>query len=113
MAPGTGSADSVPLPTNINNVTVTIGGKAAALYFVSAGQINAEVPVDVATGSQAVIVTRGASSSTPVNVTVAATAPAIFTAGQNGRGPGAIQNYINGSSQPPNSFTGAVAPGNL
>ena len=39
LAPQTISASSVPLPTNLGGVTVTVAGRAAALLFVSAGQI--------------------------------------------------------------------------
>src|SRR6185436_12951643 len=46
---GTGLARSTqvaaaPFPTTLNGVTVTINGRAAPLYFVSAGQINCLVP---------------------------------------------------------------------
>jgi uncharacterized protein (TIGR03437 family) len=66
------------LPTSLNGTSVTIGGKAAPLLYVGPGQINAQVPVDVAPGQQAVIVRSVVGPSGSFNVNVAATAPAIF-----------------------------------
>jgi uncharacterized protein (TIGR03437 family) len=67
------------LPTSLNGTKVTIGGKNAPLLYVSPTQINAQVPVDVPAGPQTVIVDNGVGPSTAFSVTVAATAPAIFT----------------------------------
>jgi uncharacterized protein (TIGR03437 family) len=66
------------LPAGLNGVTVTVGGIAAPLYFVSPNQINAQVPVNVAPGTQAVVVKSTSGSSAATNVTIAATAPAIY-----------------------------------
>ena len=57
---------------------MTIGGKNAAILYVGREQINAQVPVDVPAGQQAVVVKSVVGTSTSFNVTVAATAPAIF-----------------------------------
>ena len=57
---------------------MTIGGKNAAILYVGPGQINAQVPVDVPAGQQAVVVKSVVGTSASFNVTVAATAPAIF-----------------------------------
>ena len=59
-------ASSVPLPTTLGDViSVTFNDVPAALYFVSPGQINAQVPWDVfadpgTSGSANVVVTNGA-----------------------------------------------------
>lgn len=66
------------LPTSLNGVKVTIGGKAAPLYYVGGMQINAQVPVDVATGPQPAIVTSPNGVSAPFTVMVATAAPAIY-----------------------------------
>jgi uncharacterized protein (TIGR03437 family) len=68
------------LPKSLNGTSVTVGGKDAALVYVSPNQINAQVPVDVAPGPQAVVVKNAVGPSVSFNVTVAATAPAIFFA---------------------------------
>ncbi len=66
------------LPTSLNGVKVTVGGKAAPILYVGNAQINAQVPVDVAAGMQPVVVNNGAGASSSFNVNVAAVAPAIF-----------------------------------
>jgi uncharacterized protein (TIGR03437 family) len=113
LAASTGAASAVPLPTSIGGTSVTIGGRPAALYFVSAGQINAQVPWATTPGPAPVVVTTGAGASAPVNVTVQAAAPGIFSQASNGKGPGAIQNFVSQSSTPLNNATTAIAPGGL
>lgn len=66
------------LPASLNGASMTIGGKSAPLYYVSPGQINAQVPVDVPAGAQAVVVNNGVGPSASFTVNVAAAAPAIF-----------------------------------
>jgi len=66
------------VPNSLNGAYVTVGGKRAAILWVSGSQILAQVPVDAATGQQAVVVYNGNTTSNSMNVTVAATAPAIF-----------------------------------
>ncbi len=43
---------SLPLPANVNDTIVLIGGIAAPLYYVSDGQINAQIPLELAAGRQ-------------------------------------------------------------
>ncbi len=73
-----GTSDLKSLPNGLNGVAVTIGGKAAPLYFVSPFQINAQVPFDVALGTQPVVVTNSNGTSTVSNITVVQAAPAIY-----------------------------------
>ena len=73
-------ADSIvngKLPTTLDGVTVTIGGKPAYLYFVSPAQINLMVP-DIAPGSTQVTVTTPAGTSSTFTVMSAQHAPAFF-----------------------------------
>ena len=65
---------------------MTVNGKAAPIYFVSAGQINFLVPY-ATTGSTATIVVQnnGVNSNT-VTVPLAATAPGVYTMDQSGSG---------------------------
>jgi uncharacterized protein (TIGR03437 family) len=62
----------------LNGTSETIGGKSAAILYVGLGQINAQVPVEVPAGQQAVVVKSVIGPGASFNVTVAATAPAIF-----------------------------------
>ena len=80
----------------------------APLIFVSATQINAIVPYEVAnllgtaTGSKVTVV-RGGVASTPLVVGVIATNPAIFSTLQTGNGQGAILNQdlsVNAATNP-------------
>lgn len=66
------------LPTTIDNVTVLIDGKNAAIAYVSPGQLNVQAPADSATGSVPVVVTNlnGAVTGT---ATLHNYAPGLFT----------------------------------
>jgi uncharacterized protein (TIGR03437 family) len=60
------TANSLPFPTNLSNVSVAIGGIAAPLYFVSSGQINAEAPFQLVPGvPYEVIVNANGALTTP------------------------------------------------
>ncbi len=65
------------LPTMVDDVSVTVGGQSAYVYYISAGQINFIVP-EVPAGSQEVIVTNSAGASAPVSATVNEFGPAFF-----------------------------------
>ena len=85
-----GSHTATPTyPPNLGGVSVTFNGQPAALYLVSSGQINALVPYEI-TGPTATVVVNNGSSSNPVQVAVAATAPGVYSLDQSGFGPGAI-----------------------
>jgi uncharacterized protein (TIGR03437 family) len=66
------------LPTTIDNVSVLIDGKNAAIAYVSPGQLNVQAPADTATGAVPVVVKNlnGTGTST---VTLQNYAPAFFT----------------------------------
>jgi uncharacterized protein (TIGR03437 family) len=65
-------------PSALGGTTVTIGGKAAYVDFVSPGQVNAQVPSGVASGPQPVVVTTAGGSSTAFMTTVNATEPGLL-----------------------------------
>jgi len=71
------------LATALDGVTVTVGGVKAPVYYVGPGQINVQVPLEVAAGQQPVVVTTGAGSVTST-LTVASVAPSIFLIDANG-----------------------------
>jgi uncharacterized protein (TIGR03437 family) len=70
------------LPASLNGVTVTVGAATAPFYFVSPGQINAQVPLEVTAGVQPVVVNNATGSSAAFNLTVASVAPSIFIVDQ-------------------------------
>ena len=47
LASVTASSSGYPLPTNIQGTSVTVNGVSAPLYFVSSGQINAQMPSSI------------------------------------------------------------------
>jgi uncharacterized protein (TIGR03437 family) len=65
-------------PTTLDGTTVTIGGQAAYIDFISGGQINAQVPSNVTTGQQQVVVKNAVGTSATYNVTVNATEPGLY-----------------------------------
>ncbi len=79
------------LPDSLGGTTLTVGGKLARLLFVSPAQINFQVPESAASGSQALAVSNVNGAGPASTITVAATAPAIFS---NASGSGAILKNI-------------------
>jgi mannan endo-1,4-beta-mannosidase len=65
------------LPTTLGGVSVTIGGQAAYIYFISAGQINAVAP-GLTAGTTPVVVTNAAGNSVPFAITAQTVQPAFF-----------------------------------
>jgi uncharacterized protein (TIGR03437 family) len=74
----TGQFTGNDAPTSVGGTTVTVGGKPLFIDYVSPGQVNGQVPSDVATGPQQVIVTTGAGSSSPFSINVNATEPGLL-----------------------------------
>ena len=92
----TGAA-SLPIPRTLGGATLTIGGADAPLFYSSDGQINAQIPFELAANArhQAVVKTQktgGQSITVPETITLAAVRPGIFTTNQQGNGQGAILN---------------------
>ena len=92
MASSTEVASEVPLPTMLGETSVTFNGIAAPLFFVSPGQINAQVPFELVAGAESVTVqlTRGSETSEAQPIAIAAVSPGIFTLNEQGTGAGAI-----------------------
>ena len=82
------------IAVNLAATCLQIGGKRAPLFVVTPGQINAQVPHDLAPGEAALTVTRGCGTaneqrSASASATVAAVSPAFFNVLSNldGRNP--------------------------
>jgi uncharacterized protein (TIGR03437 family) len=79
--------------TILGNVTVTISGVSAPILYASLNQITVQIPYEVPVGAgQQVTVTYGANLPATTIVTVAATAPGIFSADGSGLGEAAAIN---------------------
>ena len=66
------------LPTTLDNVSVLINGKKAAISYVSPGQLNVQAPADTASGPVEVQVTNFPATATGT-VTLQNYSPAFFT----------------------------------
>ncbi|HZS06909.1 MAG TPA: pre-peptidase C-terminal domain-containing protein [Blastocatellia bacterium] len=87
MAAGLGIATSVPLPTTLNNVTVTVNNIPAGLFFVSPQQVNYVIPKEVTPGPATVVVRRGDNGVTSQGtINVSKVSPSLFTANASGSG---------------------------
>ena len=81
----TTGASAIPLPTILDQTSVIIGGMLAPLYYVSPGQINAQVPFELTAGNPyQVIVSANGALSTPSPIQLTADSPGIaqYAAGQ-------------------------------
>ena len=98
---------SLPLPTSLGGATVRMDGIPAPLAFVGPGQINFQIPWELAGQTQASLtVTTGAGTSSPFTVNLVAFAPAIFALSGAGTGQGAIANSDFTYSAPSGSVPG-------
>jgi uncharacterized protein (TIGR03437 family) len=88
----------------LGGVTVTFNGVPAPLLFVTALQVNAIVPYEIAGQPTANIVVQfGGSMSATLQANVVDTRPAIFSLTTGGSGQGAILNQdstVNGTNNP-------------
>jgi len=82
-------ATQFPLPTALGGVSVQIvsSGELCPEWYVSATQINAQLPYDVPLGQVQVQVRTGGGVSNTDTITVASAAPKIFTINFSGQGP--------------------------
>ncbi len=91
LATGIAGATQVPLPTNLNGTQVFISGQAVPLFFVSAGQVNAQIPWELTGATQASIsaIVNGTAGNT-VTLNLTPFNPGVFTTDSSGKGQGAI-----------------------
>jgi uncharacterized protein (TIGR03437 family) len=83
LATGVAVTPTVPFVNRLSGTVVTINGIQAPLYYVSSGQLNVQVPFEVAPGPAQVVVTVNGQSSGAATMQVQAVAPGIcgdFTA---------------------------------
>jgi len=70
----------LPLPATVNGTQVTIGGLVAPLYYVSKGQLNAQIPAELTPGrSYQVQVAVNSALTAPDEISLVATTPGIAT----------------------------------
>jgi uncharacterized protein (TIGR03437 family) len=79
--------------TVLSNVTVVISGANAPILYVSSNQVTVQVPYEATVGpGQSVVLTNGTNPAAFATITIAATAPGIFTSGGSGMGQAAAIN---------------------
>jgi uncharacterized protein (TIGR03437 family) len=87
LAPQIAQADSIPLPTSLAGVSVSANGLLAPLLYVAPGQINAQLPFEIASNSSVnVVVNNNSVLSASQTVDVSPFAPGVFAIGGYARG---------------------------
>jgi len=75
-------------PTALNGTGVTIGGQKAFVSYISPAQVNVQVPSNIASGTQNLVVNTPNGDTAPYPLTIAATDPGVLAPGSfiiNGR----------------------------
>ena len=96
--------------TELSGTTVTFDGIAAPILSVSAREIKAVVPYEIAGATTQVVAVYQGNSSPAFTANVAASAPSLFTADQTGAGLALALNTIDGK---PNSALNPVKIGDI
>jgi len=93
LSSGTANAASLPLPTNLGNVTVSINGVNAPLFYVSPTQITAMVPYSISGANYATVsVSNNGTASKTVTMYVRNSSPGVFSLAQSGVGQAAAEH---------------------
>ncbi|MEP7271386.1 MAG: heme-binding protein [Acidobacteriota bacterium] len=115
-------AASLPLPVELAGTSVRLvdadqNEHFAPLFFVSPGQINYLIPDGIAVGTVHVSITNSAGTVSTGELTVANSAPAIFTFTADGRGvPVALTTFDGAAFEPvvnPDGSARLVDPGTM
>jgi uncharacterized protein (TIGR03437 family) len=102
LTASTASASAVPLPNTLASAQLLVNGSVAPLFYVSATQMNFQVPFIDAGSATFQVVSAGLNGST-VTANFAATAPGVFSINSSGTGQGAVLNQdfsANSASNP-------------
>ncbi len=97
------AATSLPLPTTLAGSQVLVNNNPVPLFFVSAQQINFQMPADVTASTVSIAVSSDGLRGLSVQVKIAGEVPGIFTATPGGTGQGAVlnQDFTPNSDQSP------------
>ena len=91
LSPIAGQATTIPLPTTLAGVSVSLTDRAgmtfaAPLFYVSSQQINFLLPAGMSAGPATVAVNGNGVARATGNLQIESTAPAIFTQNADGKG---------------------------
>ena len=98
------------LPTQLDQVSVTIDGKPAYVYYISPTQLNVLSPADATQGQVPVQVTYAGKASNTLNATQAAFAPALFMFDPPGQKYAIAQRSDGQLLGPPDLYPGVTVP---
>jgi beta-glucosidase len=102
----------LPLPGSLGGLTLAFGTTDAPLFYAGSGQVNLQIPWELAGQSQASLAaTLAGQTGAAATVKLAAFAPGIFTMDSQGTGPGAILDssyHLITSSNPANPATSVI-----
>jgi uncharacterized protein (TIGR03437 family) len=91
LASGVSNSIQPPLNAQLNGTQAIIAGRSMPLYSTADGQVNGLIPFDVpVNATHQLIIQRGNAYSVPVNVTIAAAGPAVFTQDMSGTGAASV-----------------------
>ncbi len=111
------TVSSLPLPTTLGGVNVTVNGADASMLFAGTGQINMIVPGNVADGSAVFTITDASGASRSGTVSINRASPGLFSVNSNGAGTAAGFSTFDGLSLQslfnPDGSERAVAEGTL
>jgi uncharacterized protein (TIGR03437 family) len=99
LATATAGFTSAP-PLTLEGTSVSINGQNIPLFYVSATQINAQLPFEIPLGAATVKVTANGATSAAFSITVSAAAPGIFLVGANRAAATNPDASLNGSGNP-------------
>jgi len=86
-------ASNLPLPTNLLGLEMQFGSVLAPLFYASAGQVNLQVPWELAGQAQtSLAVSVNSQPGGSINVNLAPFSPGLFSVNAEGNGQGAILN---------------------
>ena len=100
------TASGTPLPTFLAGAELLINGSPAPLFYASPGQLNAQIPYEIPTGTATAIVMLGNHASAPLRLTIQQASPGIFTIGPNQAAALNGDGTVNGPDHP-------AAPGSI
>ncbi len=118
LASTTWVASTVPLAVQASGVSVKIGGVSAPLYYVSPGQINAQIPYEIPVNVTVTLSVNNNGATASTTFTVSAVAPGLFTDATGAVVPtptaargGVVVLYVTGAGAMSPAVATGAAPG--
>ncbi len=102
LASAVATGPDTPLAQTLSGTVVQAAGRLLPLFFVSPGQINAELPADFTAGSQTLTVSAQGQPDAHASFTVVRNAPGLFQQAVNGQS-WAVAEHEDGSAVTPSS----------